>query len=344
MVTTINAADQSITQYNLQTGGANNLLNNVAPSATSGVPIISQGASAQPIFGTAVVAGGGTGATSFTAHGALFGNGTSAVFSGTAAAAGQGLIMPPTASIPQPNYFTNTWNTYIPQMNALPIMTNSAGAAAAVTINTYNIWAMPQFGGYFEVYNTTASTNVAPTVTANTSGGLNLDNITGAVSKTIEIAEGATANSKNAFVLANLQNGCYVSAGFRVTTLADVKYLYVGFRKAQAYQATIPTGYTDYVVMGLTAGTGEVHIYTQAASGGNSDTDTTNSVSAGSLFTIKIINDINNGLSFLLNNVAVGSAPSYNWGIATVVPFIIYQTASGAHAEVDLVSYTCGQY
>lgn len=76
-MTLINPSDQTITQFNVQTGGANNLLNNVAPSATSGVPVISQGAASQPIFGTAVVAGGGTGATTLT--GVLIGNGTSAV-------------------------------------------------------------------------------------------------------------------------------------------------------------------------------------------------------------------------------------------------------------------------
>lgn len=51
----------------------------IAPSATSGVPLISQGASADPTYGTAVVAGGGTGATSFTSNGVLYGNSTSAI-------------------------------------------------------------------------------------------------------------------------------------------------------------------------------------------------------------------------------------------------------------------------
>ena len=67
----------AITQYNVITGGASNLPNSVAPSATSGVPVISQGAASQPVFGTAVVAGGGTGATTLT--GVLTGNGTSAI-------------------------------------------------------------------------------------------------------------------------------------------------------------------------------------------------------------------------------------------------------------------------
>jgi hypothetical protein len=63
---TNNAANYSPTQYNVQVGAANGALANVAPSATSGVPVISQGSSANPTFGTAVVAGGGTGVVTMT--------------------------------------------------------------------------------------------------------------------------------------------------------------------------------------------------------------------------------------------------------------------------------------
>lgn len=66
------------TQYNVQVGGATtSTLTSVAPSATSGVPLISQGAAANPVFGTAAVAGGGTGATSFTAYSVITGGTTS---------------------------------------------------------------------------------------------------------------------------------------------------------------------------------------------------------------------------------------------------------------------------
>ena len=49
------------TNHNLLVGAASNGITSVAPSATSGVAVISQGASADPAFGTVVVAGGGTG-------------------------------------------------------------------------------------------------------------------------------------------------------------------------------------------------------------------------------------------------------------------------------------------
>src|SRR5258706_10844124 len=91
-----NALDTSLTQYNVQTGGANNTFNNVAPSASSGVPVISQGVAAQPIFGTAAIAGGGTNATSMsTTTGIVKYDGTS-------------LVTSTTAKIDASNRYTNT--------------------------------------------------------------------------------------------------------------------------------------------------------------------------------------------------------------------------------------------
>src|SRR5215469_12363236 len=67
----------TVTQHDVLVGAASNGITSVAPSATSGVPLISQGAAADPAFGTAVVAGGGTGVTSTTAYAVLCGGTTS---------------------------------------------------------------------------------------------------------------------------------------------------------------------------------------------------------------------------------------------------------------------------
>lgn len=67
----------TVTQHDVLIGAASNGITSVAPSATAGVPVVSAGAAADPVFGTAVVAGGGTGAVTLT--GILTGNGTSAV-------------------------------------------------------------------------------------------------------------------------------------------------------------------------------------------------------------------------------------------------------------------------
>ena len=63
---TNNSSNYAPVQYNVIIGGALGTIASVAPSATSGVPVISQGSSSNPVFGTAVVAGGGTGVTTMT--------------------------------------------------------------------------------------------------------------------------------------------------------------------------------------------------------------------------------------------------------------------------------------
>jgi hypothetical protein len=73
----VNSVNQQLTQYNIPIGAAGNLLTSLAPSSTSGETIISQGASSDPIYGTSVVAGGGTGGTSFTAYSVIVAGTTS---------------------------------------------------------------------------------------------------------------------------------------------------------------------------------------------------------------------------------------------------------------------------
>jgi len=58
----------TVTQHDLLVGAASNSITSVAPSATAGVPVVSAGAAADPTFGTAVVAGGGTGLATLTAY------------------------------------------------------------------------------------------------------------------------------------------------------------------------------------------------------------------------------------------------------------------------------------
>lgn len=81
--------ESTTTQYNVLVGGTSNAIGNVSPSATSGVPLVSGGAAANPSFGTAVVAGGGTGQTTLLIHGVLVGNTTSGITSLAVGTTGQ---------------------------------------------------------------------------------------------------------------------------------------------------------------------------------------------------------------------------------------------------------------
>ena len=81
-----------LTNHNVLVGAGTATITKVAPSATVGVPLVSAGAAADPAFGTAVVAGGGTGAVTLTNHGVLLGQGTSAVVALAEAATGSTLM------------------------------------------------------------------------------------------------------------------------------------------------------------------------------------------------------------------------------------------------------------
>lgn len=128
--TQVNPSAQNITQYNIQTGGANNNLNNVAPSSTSGVPVISQGAASQPVFGTAVVAGGGTGAVTLTQHGVLLGQGTSAV---TATAVGA------TGTVLAGNTGADPTFQTLATIGAITTITGNSGGAESPSSGNFNI-------------------------------------------------------------------------------------------------------------------------------------------------------------------------------------------------------------
>jgi hypothetical protein len=66
----------TVTQYGTVIAGASNAVSSVAPSATSGVPYISQGNAANPVFGTALIAGGGTGSITFNTTGVVISGAT----------------------------------------------------------------------------------------------------------------------------------------------------------------------------------------------------------------------------------------------------------------------------
>lgn len=65
-----------LTNHNVLLGSGTSTITKVAPSVTSGVPLISQGSAADPIFGTAIVAGGGTGNATQAAYSLVAGGTT----------------------------------------------------------------------------------------------------------------------------------------------------------------------------------------------------------------------------------------------------------------------------
>lgn len=130
-----------LAQYSVVSGASANTINNITPSATSGVPVISQGSASQPIFGTAVVAGGGTGNTTQAAY-SLVAGGTSTTGSFQAVgpnASGQVLASAGTSALPT--------FTAFPQVSGLGIGA-SPGSTAGLTFDGSNFMDNYAVGTY----------------------------------------------------------------------------------------------------------------------------------------------------------------------------------------------------
>lgn len=100
-------------------------------AGTSGQPLLSGGASADPAYGTLSVGAGGTGQTSLTAHGVLIGNSTSAINFTGAGSAGQVLVS--NGASADPGFTTATYPTTI----AISRIPYASGTDTISSISTF---------------------------------------------------------------------------------------------------------------------------------------------------------------------------------------------------------------
>ena len=239
-------------------------------------------------------------------------------------------------------------NNRVVSVNAYHVPLAQASGASGipvVTINTYNEWIVD--GVYFQQYNTTTSTAAMPTMGTVANNGLNIDTITGASGKAIEVVMGGNNAASQFAYVAGTSPAFFTRCTFNANTLANVTELYLGFRKVQTFQATMPTGYTDYATIGIHGATGEIELQTQLASGGNVITDTTQSCTAATNYTVQVNVSAAGIVTYLLDVLGNGplivptSVAAYTLGANTVVPYFFYKTVT-SHTEVDWVNWTTG--
>lgn len=145
--------ETALTQYSLLSGGATpQTINQVAPSATSGVPVISQGASAQPVFGTAVVAGGGTGLATLTAYGLMAAGTTSTGNMQQIGIGSTGQVLTSNGAGALPTFQSTTSVSWVDVTGTTQTISAGVGYvsdnAAAIT---YTLPASPVLGNVFEI-------------------------------------------------------------------------------------------------------------------------------------------------------------------------------------------------
>lgn len=82
----------TLTNHGVLVGAGTSPISQVTPNAANGIPLISQGSSSDPIFGTVLVPGGGTGLTSFTVGDILYANTTTSLAALSDIATGNALL------------------------------------------------------------------------------------------------------------------------------------------------------------------------------------------------------------------------------------------------------------
>lgn len=148
-----------LTNHNVLIGAGTATITKVAPSAASGIPLISQGSSSDPAFGTAVVAGGGTGDTSFTAYAVITGGTTAAGnlqnVSGVGTS-GQVLTSNGAAALPtwQNSSASGSVTSFSPDTGG-SVTPNSGVVTITGGTTTYSIGNSPAHNFHFEVQSTT---------------------------------------------------------------------------------------------------------------------------------------------------------------------------------------------
>lgn len=146
----------------MQTGGASGTLNNVAPGATSGVPVISQGSSSQPVFGTALVAGGGTASTSFNTTGVVISGATATTALAAVTLTDGQLAIGSSAGNPAAATLTaGTGITITNGHNSITI--NAAGGAMTWSVKSTSFNAAVN-NGYFITGTATATLPASPSI------------------------------------------------------------------------------------------------------------------------------------------------------------------------------------
>jgi hypothetical protein len=201
-----------LTAFSVLTGAGTTTINKVAPSVTSGVPLISQGSASQPIFGTAVVAGGGTGDTSFTAYSVITGGTTSTgALQNVVGVGTSGQLLTSNGA------------------GALPTWQNAAASSVVSVTGTNGVTASPTTGAVVVsgVDATTSTVGVASfnsaqfTVTAGAVSLINGSNISGV---TVDADSGSGTNPvvPNGSGLISILGGTTFSTGSRANPIEVV--------------------------------------------------------------------------------------------------------------------------
>lgn len=235
--------------------------------------------------------------------------------------------MPSPTVINQYQYFAainrRYWDTsyWFDSFQVQPVTSKVGGGAATGTAGDNNV-LFSQFGQY-EWYVIGTQTILAPSLD---SFGLNLvqDNTAG---DGIELCMGVQSISPCAFTIGS-SAAFFISAQFKVQDVSGANPLIIGFRKAQAFDATL-ANYTDFAAIGIVGTAGDIQTVTQLATGGVTTTDTTQNATDGAVMQLGVKVSASGAVTYLYNWAAPTVTAAFSFASSTVViPFIRFTEAA----------------
>lgn len=211
-----------------------------------------------------------------------------------------------------------------------PISAKVGGGAATgvagdnnVLYTKFNAWEWNVIG---------TQTILAP---SNDAFGLNLvqDVVSG---DGIEIGMGKTALTPASYIIGT-SPAFFMECEFKVATVTGVNPLIIGFRKVQAFDATL-ANYTDFVAIGIVGTGGKYQLQTQISTLGVTTTDTTQTGTNAATFRLKISVSAAGVVTYQINDAAptVVAAYTFTSGLQ-VVPFIrcVQSATTSTQASID---------
>src|SRR5260221_1697160 len=170
--------------------------------------------------------------------------------------------------------------------------------------------------------------------------GLNLvqDNTAG---DGIELCAGQTALSPLAFTV-NQDPAFFFQCEFKVQDVSGANPLIIGFRKAQAFDATL-SNYTDFAALGIVGTAAKIQTETQLASGGVITTDTTQTATDGAILVLRINVDSTGVVTYQLNGSTPTVVAAFTFAVNTIViPFIRFVEAADITTQASINYFECG--
>lgn len=216
-----------------------------------------------------------------------------------------------------------------------PVTSKVGGGAATGTAGDNNVLFTQNEAYEWNVIGT--QTILAPSLDA---FGLNLvqDNNAG---DGIELCAGQTALSPLAFTI-NQDPAFFFQCEFKVQDVSGANPLIIGFRKAQAFDATL-SNYTDFAAIGIVGTAAKIQTETQLASGGVVTTDTTQTATDGAILVLRINVSSTGVVTYQLNGSTPTVVAAFTFAVNTIViPFIRFVEASDITTQASINYFECG--